>query len=196
MAGFRVTVNGKQLASVSNEGLNIVTVQIHGDVIGEELAVIDVFGGLYEGNETDSHLIWVNDYEITSGDEVEVTFWDDIGTSHRGKTIEELHPETGQQIGPWQPMEEIFKDLVKKPRLRKKFSFELVPSHGEIIHSSTGPNEYMFHFSAMWKWLKPEEARVSLTSNSLEGIEKRTDGEKHAGFSFQFGQGVKLRVGT
>jgi hypothetical protein len=196
MAGFRITVNGKQLASVSNEGRNIVTVQIHGDVIGEELAVIDVFGGLYEGNETDSHLIWVNDYEITSGDEVEVTFLDDIGTSHRGKTIEELHPETEQQMGPWQPMEEIFKDLVKKPRLREKFSFELVPSHGELIHSCTGPDEYMFHFTAMWKWTKPEQARVSLTSNTLEGIEKRTDGVKHAGFSLQFGQGVKLRVGT
>ncbi|MGI9319821.1 MAG: hypothetical protein ACR2O5_00265 [Thiogranum sp.] len=196
MAGFRVTVNGKELASVSSEERNIVTVQIHGDVIGEELAVIDVFGGLYEGNETDSHFIWVNDHEISSGDEVEITFCDDIGTSHRGKTIEELHPETEQQMGPWQPMEEIFKDLVKKPRLRKRFSFELVPSKGEPIHSSTGPNEYMFHCTAMWKWTKPEEARVSLTSNTLEGIEERTDGVKHAGFSLQYGQGVKLRVGT
>ena len=196
MAGFRVTVNGKQLASVSNERLNIVTVQVHGDVIGEELAVIDVFGGLYEGKESDSHLIWVNDHVITAGDEVEVTFMDDIATSHRGKTIEELHPEAGQQMGPWQPMEEIFKDLVKEPRLREIFHFELAPSHGKIIQSSTGPNEYMFHFSAMWKWTKPDEIKVSLTSNTLEGIEKRTKGEKHAGFSMQFGQGVKLRVST
>jgi len=99
-------------------------------------------------------------------------------------------------MGPWQPMEEIFKDLVKKPRFREKFRFELVLPHRETIHLSTGPNEYLFHFSAMWKWLKPEEARVSLTSNTLEGIEKRTAGKKHAGFSLQFGQGVKLRVGT
>jgi len=54
----------------------------------------------------------------------------------------------------------------------------------------------MFHCTAMWKWTKPEEARVSLTSNTLEGIEERTDGVKHAGFSLQYGQGVKLRVGT
>ncbi len=111
---------------------------------------------------------------------------DDIATSHRGKTIEELHPEAGEQMRLWRPMEEIFKDLVKESRLREKLHFELAPSHEENIHSSTGPNEYMFHFSAMWKWTKPEEARVSLTSNTLEGIEKRTNGEKHAGFSIRF----------
>lgn len=155
-----------------------------------------MFGGLYEGKETDSHLIWVNDYEITSGDEVEITFLEDIDTSHRGKTIEELHPETEQQMGPWQPMEEIFKDLSTKPKLRDKFSFEVAPSHGETIHACTDPNDYMFHLSAMWKWLNPGEARVSLTSNTLEGIEKRANGEKLAGLSLQFGQGVKLRVGT
>jgi len=160
------------------------------------LAVIDVFGGLYEGEETDSHLIWINDYEITSGDEVEITFMEDIGTSHRGKTIEELHPETEQQMGPWQPMEEIFKDLSTKPKLRDRFSFELVPSYGETVHSCTDPNDYLFHLSAMWKWLKPGEASVSLTSNTLEGVEKRANGEKLAGISLQFGQGVKLRVGT
>jgi hypothetical protein len=196
MPGLRVTVNGKQLASVSNEGLNIITVQINGDVIGEELAVIEMFGGLYEGKDTDSHLIWVSDYEITSDDEVEISFLENIDTSHRGKTIEELHPETGQQMGPWQPMEEIFKDLSTKPKLRDKFSFELIPSHGETIHSSTDPNEYMFHLVAMWKWLKPDEARISLTSNTLDGIEKRENGEEHARFTLQFGQGVKLRVGT
>ena len=196
MAGLRIAVNGKQLVSVSTEGLNIVTVQIHGDVIGEELAVINVFGGLYEGKETDSHLIWVSDYEITPSDEVEVTFLDDVETSRPGKTIEELHPESEQQTEPWQPMEEMFKDLAKKPKMRQKFSFELVPSSGGAIHSSTEPNDYMFHFGVMWKWLNPEKAAVSLTSNTLDGIEKRTNGVKHAGVSLHFGQGVKLRVGT
>ena len=99
-------------------------------------------------------------------------------------------------MGPWQPMEELLKGLSKEPKLREKFSFKLVPSHGEAIHSTTGKNEYMFHFSAMWKWLKPGEARVSLTSNTLDGIEKKSDGQKHAGQSLQFGQGVKLSVGT
>ena len=196
MAGFRVTVNGEQLASVSNDGLNIITVQVHGDVVGEEVAVIEVFGGNYGDGEADKHLIWVNDHQITSSDEVEVTFCENIGTSHPGKTIEELHPETEQQMGPWQPMEEIINDLAKRPRQRKNFIFELVSPFGKKIRSSTGLNEYMFHFSAMWNWSKPEQARVSLTSNSLEGIKKKENGVRHAGFSLQFGQGVKLRVGT
>jgi len=196
MAGFLITVNGKQLVSVSNEGLNIFTVQIHGDVIGEELAAIEVYGGHYGDDEADKHLIWVSDYEISSKDEVEVVFCKDIATSHPGKTIEELHPETEKPSGPWQPTDEIFKDLATQPRLRKKFTFELATPVGEVIRSSTGQNEYSFHFSAMWRWIKPDEARVSLTSNTLEGIEKREAGLKHAAFTLQYGQGVKLRVGT
>ena len=196
MAGFLISVNGKRLASVSNEGLNIFTVQVHGDVLGVEFAEIEVYGGHYGEDEKDKHLIWVSDYEISPRDEVEIVFLKDIATSHQGKTIEELHPESERPMGPWQPIEEIFKDLAKQPRLREEFTFELATPDGEIIHSKTGANEFSFHFSAMWRWLKPDEARVSLTSNTLEGIAKREAGSKHASVTLQYGQGVTLRVGT
>ncbi len=196
MAGFLVTVNGKQLASVSNEGLNIIAVQVHGDVIGEELATVEVFGGNYGNGEADKHLIWVSDYEISTRDEVEIAFSEDVATSYPGKTIEELHPETGKHDEPCQPTEDLFKELATRPKLREKHTFELVAPDGEVIRTSTGHDEYSFHFSAMWKWTKPDEARASLTSNSLEKIAKREDGSNHASFTLQFGQSVKLRVGS
>lgn len=196
MTGFRVKINGKELAAISNEGLNILTVQLHGDVIGSELAVIEIFGGHYEGDKADNHLIWVSDYEITSDDEVEIAFSESITTSYPGKTIEELYPEAEKIMGPWQPMGELFQDLAKKPKLRQRFFFELIPPSGEAIYSSTSLEDYSFNLIIMWKWLHPDEAKVTLTSNSLEGIEKRTDGNKHAKMPLQFGEMIKLRVGT
>lgn len=196
MPGLKVAVNGKELAAVASDGFNFITVQVHGDVKGEELATVDVFGGLYEGKETDRHLIWVNDHEIKAGDEVEITFCESVESSHHGRTIEELHPETEQKMGTQKSMEEIISDIEKMLKLREGFTFELVSPSGEVAQSSTDPEEYSFHFSAMWRWVKPDESRVSLTSNTIEGIERRESGRKHVGYAMQYGQGVKFRVGT
>lgn len=196
MAGLLVTVNGTTLASVSNAGLNIIAVQVHGDVIGEEIATIEVFGGLYGHGDADKHLIWVSDHEISRDDEVEIAFGEKVSTSHPGKTIEELHPESGRQDGPGQSMDDLFEELSSRPRVREKFTFELVQPDGEMIRTSTDPTDYSFHFSAMWKWTKPDEARVSLSSNTLEKIGKREDGSNHAAFRLQFGQITTLRIGT
>lgn len=191
-----MAVNGKQLAAIASDGFNIITVQVHGDVKGEELATIDVFGGLYEGKETDCHLIWVNDYEIKAGDEVVISFCESLEMSHQGKTIEELHSETEQQIESQQSTEEMFSEIANIPKLREGFTFDLVSPSGEVAQSSTNPEEYSFLFSAMWRWIKPDEARVSLTSNTLEGIERQQSGRKHVGYAMQYGQGVKFRVVT
>jgi hypothetical protein len=196
MAGFLVTVNGTPLASISNEGLNIIAVQVHGDVIGEELAVIEVFGGMYGHGTADKHLIWISDHEISADDEVEIAFSESVSTSHSGKTIEELHPEAGSKNGSGQSMDDLFEELSSRPRVREKFTFELVQPDGDMIRTSTDPSDYSFHFSAMWKWTKPDEARVSLSSNTLEKIARREDGSNHAAFRLQFGQKTTLRIGT
>ena len=97
MAGLIVAINGKPIASVSVNGLNILTAQVHGDVLGEELAALDVYGGLYGQGDADKHLIWVSDQSVSAEDEVEIKFVENVSTSYRGRTIEELHPEPGGQ---------------------------------------------------------------------------------------------------
>ena len=196
MAGFRVTINGKQLASVSNDGLNIIVVQVHGDVIGEELASLDVYGGNYGSDEADKHLIWISDHEISSTDELEIAFGEDVSTSHPGKTIEELHPNFERRDQSSQSIEDMFEELSARPKLREKHTFELVSPNGDLIRKCTNHDDYSFHFSAMWRWIKADEARISLTSNSMERIAKREDGSNHATLKLQFGQKMKLRIGS
>jgi len=194
MAGLIVAINGKPMASVSDAGLNIVTVQVHGDVLGDELAALDVHGGLYGQGDADKHLIWISDHEISARDEVEIEFGEEVSTSYRGKTIEELHPEPSNQEGSEQSMDDLVEDLSTRPKLRDGFNFELLPPDGDLIRASTDPDVFSYHLSAMWNWTKPDRARVSLTSNSLEKIANREDGTKHAAFVLMFGEKFTFRI--
>lgn len=196
MSGFVVKINDAELATVSVEDLNILSVQVHGDVIGEELAELQIFGGNYEGKESDTHLIWVSEYEISLNDVIEVIFVKNATTSYPGKTIDELHPESDETIGPWQPIEEMFEYLSNRPKMREKFLFEIVPPSGKAIHAKTENEDYSFNFSVMWKWLHPEKATVWLSSNSLDGIENKENGTQQARFNLQYQQSVKLCIGT
>jgi len=196
MTGFRVSVNSKEVAAVSTDDLNILSVQIHGDVIGDELAELQVFGGNYNGEETDTHLIWIDGFELHENDEVEVILHESIKSSCRGKTIDELHPETEVLPKENQTIDELFKDLSDKPKKRDGFSIKLHPSSGEPVIYKTSTDDFSFIFSVMWKWLHPEKASVWLTSNTLEGIKERKSGTNHARLSLQYEQGIKLNVGT
>ena len=111
-----------------------------------------------------------------------------------GRTIEELYPENERPTEPAQSVEEVYQDLLKRPRIRESFIFQVVPPTGAPISARTSQGDHSFGFSVMWDWLHPERVRVSLSSNSLENIVKRTGGTDHANFFLQYGEGVKLRV--
>jgi hypothetical protein len=194
MPGLAVTVNGRKVATVSTEGYNLLSVRVAGDLISDEFASLDVSGGLYGEGDKSQHLTWVNLAPLNAGDEIEVTFLREATTSHPGKTLDELFPETERPMGPWEPLEKIFEDLAKQQHVRERFEFVITPSDGEPIRATTLPADHSFGFSVSWAWTSPELTRVSLSSASLEQIAKRVNGADHARFKLQMGQGVKLRV--
>lgn len=196
MAGLIVAINGKPLASVSDAGLNILSVQVHGDVLEEELSALDVHGGLYGHGEADKHLIWVRDHGVSAGDEVEIAFRDQVSASHTGKTIEELYPESNNQEGSEQSIEDLASELSQRPKVRDSFTFELLPPDGNLIRASTDPDDFSYHLSAMWNWKRPDQARVSLISNTIEKIAKREDGTRHAAFVLRDGEKLAFRIGS
>lgn len=194
MPGLAVLHNGQHLVTISTEGLNVVDVQVSGDRIGPEFASIRAMGGHYGEQKDNKHLIWVDEHQIAQGDEVDVTFLEEATTSHPGKTIEELYPDDDNQMGPQQSIEEIFQELARKPNVREGFTFRMALPSGEVINGCTEPNDHSFHFHVLWDWTRADTAGVSLTSNSLESIEKRQQGAIHSRFRLRFGQSVKLRV--
>lgn len=194
MPGLAVTVNGREIATVSTEGYNLLNVRVAGDLVSDEFASLDVSGGLYGEGEKSQHLTWVNLMPLGPGDEIAVTFLQEATTSHSGRTLEELFPDDEQPMGPWEPLEKIFEDLAKEPKVRDQFEFVITPPDGDPIRTTTRPGDHSFGFSVGWAWTSPDRARVSLSSASLEQIAKRIAGTDLAQFKLQMGQGVKLRV--
>ena len=194
MTGLAVALNNVELVTVSTEGLNVLGVRVFGDVLGPEFASIDVSGGLYGEGDNSKHLTWIDLHDLSPGDEITVSLINDATTSFAGKTIEELYPEQEQPMGPWQPLEVINESLLKQAKIRDGFTFMVTPPTGSPITARTEPNDHSFGFSVMWNWLNPERVRVSLSSNSLQNIIKRTGGTYQANFLMHVGEGVKLRV--
>jgi len=194
MPGLAVTLNGVDLVAVSTDGLNVLGVRVHGDVIGPEFAAIDVSGGLYGEGDNSKHLIWIDQRELAAGDEIVVALLDSTTSSCPGKTIDELYSEDESPIGPRQPLEEATQFILKQPRVRERFNFVVTPPSGAPIIASTEPTNHSFGFSVLWNWMHPKRVRVSLSSNSLENIVKRTGGVYQASFYMHFGEAVRLRV--
>ncbi|WP_263773035.1 hypothetical protein [Propionivibrio soli] len=189
-----ISLNGTELVTISSDGLNILSVRVFGDRITPDFANLDVSGGLYGEEQDQKHLIWEPDRIISPGDEIAVTLLENATTSRPGKTIEELYPEDEQPHEPWQPIEQVFQDLAQRPIVRERFTFNVKPPSGPSIHAETLPNDHSFGFSVTWVWLHPERARVSLSSNTLEGIAKREGVSTHAEFRLQYGQRVQFHV--
>ena len=192
--GLAISLNGSELVTISSAGFNILSVRVSGDRISQEFANLDVSGGMYGEEEDQNHLIWEPDRVISAGDEITVTLLENATTSRPGKTIEELYPEDKEPHGPWQPIEQVFQDLAQRPIVRERFTFTIELPSSQSIRAETLPNDHSFGFSVTWVWLHPERARVSLSSNTLEGIAKREEGSTHAEFRLQYGQRVQFRV--
>lgn len=191
--GLAVSLNGSQLLTISSEGLNILGVRVSGDRISPEFASLYISGGLY-GEEDQKHLIWEPDRVVLPGDEIGVTLLECATTSEPGKTIEELYSDDKDRHGPWPSVEQVQESLAQRPILREQFTFMITPPSEQSLCARTLPNDHSFGFSVMWNWLHPDRARVSLSSNTLDGLAKRQGGSTYAGFLLRVGQRVLFRV--
>jgi hypothetical protein len=195
MPALAVSLNGEQLSVVSTDGLNLLSVRVHGDCIGPEFAVIEFSGGYYGEDKEKSHLIWEDSRGIRPDDEIQVTLLESASTSRPGKTIEDLYSDEEEVVGPFQTIEDHIRSLALKPKARERFTFKVIPPNATAIVATTRLEDHSFGFSVSWAWVHPERAKVSLSSSSLEEIASRRNGAHHTDFVLQYGESVRLRVG-
>jgi hypothetical protein len=191
--GLSVRVNGEHVVTVAADALDMVDVQIHGNVIDEEFASLYISGGYHGDDVEHTYLIW-EERQLTPGTEVEVKLLVSAVTSRPGKTIDELHPEDEQPHGPWPTSDMMFEQLAARPKTREHFHFEVSPPNAPKIAAVTLPQDHSFGFSVTWTAFDPERARVSLHSFTLENIRAKGNATYHAEFRIGFGQEVKVRV--
>jgi hypothetical protein len=190
-------LNGDPLATVSSDGLSLVDVNVSGDCVGPELAILRISGSAHDEERPKKYLIWEGERHLADGDEIRVTFLESEANSRPGKTIEELYPAETISSGetpPPESLEETIRELGQRPRLHERLTFLLTPPDGTNINGATRPDEHGFGFSVGWVWLHPERARVSLHTYTLKSLIDRSDMRDHARMHIEYGQSVTFRV--
>jgi hypothetical protein len=115
-------------------------------------------------------------------------------TSRLGKTIEQLYAgksDTPKQ--PFVPVEEVVSTLKQRPKVFHSLAFELEGPDG-TVRIRTAAEEHGYALTVLWGSHRPESARVSAYTYTLDSLVAKKDGRYHATTSLVIGQGVAFRV--
>jgi len=163
--------------------------------VGPELAILRVSGGSYPDGKPSTYLIWQDERPLQAGDTVSVSFLKEGVSSRSGQTIEELYPDDPPKpTGPFAPPEQVIRELMQQPTQHQALHFGLVSPDGNLAYGSTAPDEHGFGFSVSWISQRPERARLSSHTYTLQSLIDRTNGKYHSQGWLQFGQGVSFTV--
>lgn len=195
MPALSVSIDGITVATASTDGYDVMSVRAGGTQIDDDLATLDLSGGSYPENDESTHLTWISDLPLHTGQVVTVSFLESASTSHAGKTIEELFPdEPPVTQTDFTPTTEMYMELRARPKLRDKFSFRLVSPSGTSFIGETTPDEYGFGFSVLWNSYHPERARVSLHSYTLDSLEAHGPMNNHVEENIHYGDSVQFEL--
>lgn len=195
MPALAVTLNGEALVSVSMDGFDIMDVGVSGDLLGPEHATLRVSGGSYPQERESQYLIWEDERTLVPGDKVSVEFLASGTTSRSGKTIEELYPdEKPTQKAPFAPVEQVVRELKQRPKKFDSLAFEFEGPDGVGVRARTAPEEHGFAFTVLWNSHRPERARASAHTYTLESLITKENGKYHAEARLTYGQRVTLTV--
>ena len=93
MPALEVSVDGVKIATVSTDGFDVMSVNVGGALIDDDLASLSVSGGSYPENGSPLSLWWVSELSLHAGQRVGVSFLEHGISSHPGQTVEELFPQ-------------------------------------------------------------------------------------------------------
>lgn len=197
MPALRVSVDGQQLATVAfGDENNMVAFSVHGDRSADPFAMLDMHGGHYSGDGESRHLIWIDDRALQAGQVVAVEIVADTLASSVGKTISELYPdETPCEKTDFTPTAAVLEEWRARPKLRSGYRFRLTNQRGIESTGSTEGDEYGFTFRVVWTALdRPERARYSVTSTTVEQVHKRAPSREHAVGELRLGECLRFEV--
>jgi hypothetical protein len=195
MPALSVTLNGEHLVSVATDGFDVIDVGVSGDLLGPEHATLRISGGSYPDGQESQYLIWEDERALVPGDSVSVVFLAKGATSRPGKTIEELYPgEKPTHKEPFTPAEEMVRQLKQRPKAFESLAFEFTGPDDATVRASTGPREHGYAFSVLWNSHRPERARASAHTYTLDSLITKENGKYHAETKLAFGQRAIFKV--
>jgi hypothetical protein len=172
---LRVLVDGIQVAAVSTDALDVLTVNVSGAKTDEEFCHLEVSGGRYPLEGQSTHLIWLNELVVRPGQCVRVEMAASGPTSHPGKTIEELFPDGVEEPeGPFLSAEAVLDNLALRPQVRTRYQFLVETSSGQKCTAEIAGEEHGFGASFLWNSSRPDRVSASLHTYSLQQLRLRS----------------------
>jgi hypothetical protein len=170
-------------------------VGVSGDLLGPEHATLRISGGSHPDGEDFQYLIWEDGRTLVPGDSVSVVFLAEGGTSRPGKTIEDLYPgEKPTDKEPFVLAENMVRDLKQRPKAFESQAFEFTGPDDAIVRASTGPGEHGYAFTVLSNSHRPERARASAHTYTLDSLITKENGKYHAETKLAFGQRATFKV--
>jgi hypothetical protein len=195
MPALSVALDEEHLLTVATDGFDVLDVGVSGDRLGPERATLRVSGGSYPEGRESQYLIWEDERALIPGDTLSVTFSAVGATSQRGKTIEELHPDKmPTDHKPFVPIEEVIQELKQRPTVFDALAFEFIGPDGRSVQAQTTAEEHGYSFTVLWNSHRPERARVSAHTYTLDSLVAKQNGKYHADAKLTFGQRVAFKV--
>ena len=203
MPGFQLKVDGKELVTVSSENLNILSIRVQGDVVGQELASIYVSGGNFGGESEDTYLIWIDDFRLTAPNKLDIQFLEAVSNSKPGRTPKGLHPESDdeKQVPLDEPdlaqqLKALGEELERRPKTRDSFLLQMRSPNGEAATFKTKQDDFSFSLTAMWRSTRASSASVWLSTATIDSIVQQRDSERLASERLGFNDKIEFTVGT
>ena len=199
MPALRLVIDDFPVLTVSSVGLDLVDVRVSATKVEPELAAVEVHGGSYSKSGESRFLFWLEHQPLKAGQRVTVELLPEGQSSWPGKTAEELYAESENEPeepqAPFLSREEMLDQLAQRPKAHERLSCTVVgPGVASDVRVEDGEHGYAFGVS--WHSHRPERARVSLHTYSIESMRRKENGTYHVQSSLNVGQSASITVGA
>lgn len=197
MPALRLLIDDFPILTVCSDGLDLVDVRVSATKVEPETAAVEVHGGSF-GNPGDSRfLFWLEHQALKPRQRVSVEFLSEGESSWPGKTVEELYPDSESECEEPEASllsrDEVLDQLTLRPKSHEHLSCTVCLPTG-TTRVRLEDDEHGYAFGVSWHSHRPERARVSLHSYTIESMRRKENGTYHLQSTLTFGQSACIEV--
>lgn len=192
MPAFQILVDDALIATVSTEGQDLLSVSVSGSRIDEAFACLDCLGGTHSGEGEASPRYWSGRMAIRPGQRIEMRFLGAGETDLRAAMV--LEPLPAAPADAAFDAAAAFDELRAMPLKRDGFRLEFQSSSGAAFAGRTRAEDHAFSCRLAWSSHRPDRARVSLHTFTLDELEHREPLRDKVREQLQPGASLTLRI--
>lgn len=194
MSGISIALNGMRMALIGLDGMQVISVFVHGALDRDAKATLEAHGGNYREGHA-GHLIWLDDYPVLPGDVVTVTFDADCDGADAGNSIAERYPAAAPSPkSDFTITETMAAEIRARPRLHDEFVVQVETSLGQQVRAASDERNTNVACNLLWDDLHPQQLRLHFRTYCFDDAMAKTGGTTHLKTMLSPGDSVAIMV--